>query len=102
MQVSYNNESNIRVKILKEERMRKGFEEKYRECSLGNERCKKHLSLLFWVINMQVSYNNESNIRIKILIKKKKQKKREGFEGKYRECSLGNERCKKHCRCCFE
>ena len=41
MQVSYNNESNIRVKILKEERMRKGFEGKCRECSLGNERCKK-------------------------------------------------------------
>ena len=36
MQVSYNNESNIRVKILKEERMRKGFEGKCREFSLGN------------------------------------------------------------------
>ena len=73
MQVSYNNESNIRVKILKEERTRKGFEGKCREFSLGNERCKKHLSLFFWVINMQASYNKESNTRVKILKKRKKE-----------------------------
>ena len=38
MQDRYNKESNTRAKILKkkEERMREGFEEEYRECSLGN------------------------------------------------------------------
>ena len=69
--------------------MRKGFEGKCREFSLGNERCKKHLSLLFWVINMEASYNKETNTRVKILKKRKKEWEKV-LRIKYRECSLGN------------